>query len=386
MAQPNGSASKNAEKNVLVLQGGGALGAYQGGAYEALAAAGLEPEWVAGISIGAINSAIIAGNPLERRAKRLREFWDRVSSHLLLPPIATDNASRKIFNETSAALVASVGATGFFDPRYPPALLMPPGTPQAISIYDTSPLKETLLELVDFDLLNSGKVRFSVGAVEVATGNLQYFDSATDHIIPEHIMASGALPPGFPPIEIDGKLYWDGGIVSNTPLQYILDGGTPRTDMCIFQIDLFSARGTIPETLFDVQTREKEIRYSSRTRLNTYNFRVIQSLRRAVRRLDGKLPEEFRNTFDWKLLSTYSCNAAITIVHLIHRRAVYSTQSNDYEFSRYTVNEHWRAGVDDVEHTLTNPAWINRERPEDGVMVLDLTKDMMPPLPPETDT
>jgi len=384
MAQPNGSASKNAEKNVLVLQGGGALGAYQGGAYEALTAAGLEPEWVAGISIGAINSAIIAGNPPERRVKRLREFWDRVSSHLLLPPIATDNASRKIFNETSAALVASVGATGFFDPRYPPALLMPPGTPQAISIYDTSPLRKTLLELVDFDLLNSGKVRFSVGAVEVATGNLQYFDSATDHIIPEHIMASGALPPGFPPVEIDGKLYWDGGIVSNTPLQYILDGGTPRTDMCIFQIDLFSARGTIPETLFDVQTREKEIRYSSRTRLNTDNFRIIQSLRRAVRRLDGKLPEEFRNTFDWKLLSTYSCNAAITIVHLIHRRAVYSTQSNDYEFSRYTVNEHWRAGIDDVEHTLTNPAWINRERPEDGVMVLDLTKDLMPPMPPET--
>lgn len=386
MAQPNGSTPKNAEKNVLVLQGGGALGAYQGGAYEALATAGLEPEWVAGISIGAINSAIIAGNPPERRVKRLREFWDRVSSHLLLPPLATDNASRKIFNETSAALVASVGATGFFDPRYPPAIWNPPGTPQAISIYDTSPLKKTLLELVDFDLLNAGKVRFSVGAVEVATGNLQYFDSATDTIIPEHIMASGALPPGFPPVEIEGKLYWDGGIVSNTPLQYILDGGTPRTDMCIFQLDLFSARGTIPETLFDVQTREKEIRYSSRTRLNTDNFRVIQSLRRAVRRLDGVLPEEVRNTFDWKLLSTYSCNAAITIVHLIHRRAVYSTQSNDYEFSRYTVNEHWRAGVEDVEHTLTNPAWINRERPEDGVMVLDLTKDMMPPMPPETDT
>ncbi|MFA5958476.1 DUF3734 domain-containing protein [Hyphomicrobium sp.] len=382
MAEPNGSARKSTEKNILVLQGGGALGAYQGGAYEALSAAGLEPEWVAGISIGAINSAIIAGNPPELRAKRLREFWDRVSSHLLLPPIASDNASRKIFNETSAALVASTGAPGFFDPRYPPAIWMPPGTPQAISIYDTSPLKKTLLELVDFDLLNEGKMRFSVGAVEVATGNLRYFDSTNETIIPEHIMASGALPPGFPPVEIEGTLYWDGGIVSNTPLQYVLDGSIPRTDMCIFQLDLFSARGTVPETLFDVTTREKEIRYSSRTRLNTDYSKLVQSLRRAVRRLDGALPDDIKSGDDWKLLSEYSCNAAITIVHLIHRRAVYSTQSNDYEFSRYTVNEHWASGADDVERTLSNPAWINRQRPEDGVMVLDLTKDLAPPPPP----
>ncbi|MFT3730387.1 MAG: patatin-like phospholipase family protein [Hyphomicrobium sp.] len=383
MAQPNGSAAKSSEKTVLVLQGGGALGAYQAGAYEALAAAGHEPEWIAGISIGAINSALIAGNPPERRVKRLREFWDRVSSHLLLPPIATDNASRKIFNEASAALVASTGAPGFFDPRYPPAVIMPPGTMQAISIYDTSPLKKTLLELVDFDLLNSGKMRFSVGAVEVATGNQVYFDSGNERIIPEHIMASGALPPGFPPVEIGGNLYWDGGIVSNTPLQYVLDGGIPRTDMVIFQVDLFSAMGTIPETLFDVQTREKEIRYSSRTRLNTDYSKLIQSLRRAVRRLDTILSEEIKSTFDWKLLASHSCNAAITIVHLIHRRAVYSTQSNDYEFSRYTINEHWRAGSDDVERSLSNPAWINRQTPEDGLLVLDLTKELMPHTPPE---
>jgi NTE family protein len=435
MAQPNGSADNRTEKTVLVLQGGGALGAYQAGAYEALCAAGLAPEWVAGISIGAINSAIIAGNPPERRVKRLREFWERVSSHLLLPPLSPDNASRKIFNETSAALVASTGAPGFFEPRYPPALFMMPGTPQAISIYDTSPLKSTLLELVDFDLLNSGKVRCSVGAVELATGNQVYFDSANETIIPEHIMASGALPPGFPPVEIDGDLYWDGGlvsntplqyvleyvprrsrltfqvdvfasrgalppgfppveidgtlywdggIVSNTPLQYVLDGSLPRRDMCIFQVDLFSAQGTVPETLFDVQTREKEIRYSSRTRLNTDYSKLLQELRRAVRRLDGVLPDEVKTSSDWKLLSTHSCDAAITIVHLIHRRAVYSTQSNDYEFSRYTVNEHWRAGIDDVERTLSNPAWTNRQPPTDGVMVLDLTRELAPPPPPET--
>ncbi len=282
MAKP----TVNSEKTVLVLQGGGALGAYQGGAYEALATAGIEPDWVAGISIGAVNSAIIAGNPPARRVQRLRQFWELVSSRLTLPPIASDNNSRKLFNETSAALVASTGAPGFFDPRYPPAVFMPPGTIQAISIYDTSALRGTLLDLVDFDLLNSGPTRLSVGAVDVASGNFRYFDSASDKIGPEHIMASGALPPGFPPVEIDGQFYWDGGLVSNTPMQYVLDGGGPRTDMCVFQIDLFSAKGPVPETLFDLAQREKEIRFSSRTRFNTDVFREMQTMRRAIRRLE----------------------------------------------------------------------------------------------------
>ncbi|CEJ84299.1 Putative patatin-like phospholipase [Hyphomicrobium sp. GJ21] len=369
----------NREKNVLVLQGGGALGAYQAGAYEALSAAGIEPDWVAGISIGAVNAAIIAGNRPEHRRPRLREFWNIVSSRLTLPPIAIDDNSRKLFNETSAAIVASTGAPGFFTPRYPPAVFNLPGTMDAISLYDTYPLKETLLELVDFDILNSSAVQYSIGAVEVDTGNLKYFDSRHDTITPEHIMASGALPPGFPPVEINGKLYWDGGIVSNTPLQYILDGGLPRDDMTIFQIDLFSARGPIPKTLFDVQMREKEIRYSSRTRLNTDYFKVLQSLRRAVRRLDSLVSDEIKAGFDWKLLSSFSCNAAITLVHLIHRRAAYSTQSNDYEFSRYTINEHWQAGRADVESTLGSDAWKNREPPKDGVLVLDCTKQLQPP-------
>jgi len=370
------------ERNVLVFQGGGALGAYQAGTYEALAAGGIEPNWIAGISIGAINAAIIAGNPPERRVSNLRKFWDLVSSRLTLPPLATDFNSRKLFNEASAALVASTGAPGFFEPRLPPAFFMPPGTVQAISLYDTSPLRETLIELVDFDLLNSGKVRFSIGAVEISSGNLNYFDNQHDEIRPEHVMASGALPPGFPPVEIDGKLYWDGGIVSNTPLQYVLDGGMPRHEVCIFQIDLFSARGPIPQTLFDVQAREKEIRYSSRTRLNTDFFKHIQSMRRAIRRLDGQIPDDLKTGFDWRLLSEFSCNAAVTIVHLIHRRASYSTQSNDYEFSRFTVNEHWRNGMEDVERTLSHPTWINREPPKHGVLVLDCTRELQPA--PET--
>jgi NTE family protein len=374
-------ASGNREKTVLVLQGGGALGAYQAGAYEALAEADQCPEWVAGISIGAINSALIAGNPPGRRAERLRTFWHRVSSRLLLGPIATDNESRKIYNEVSAAFVAATGVPGFFDPRFPPPFLSPKGSLAAISYYDTSPLYATLTELVDFDYLNSGRMRVSVGAVQVETGNLKFFDTAHGEIRPEHIMASGALPPGFPPVIIDGTAYWDGGIVSNTPLQYVLDWSGPRTDMCVFQLDLFSAKGPMPETVFDITQREKDIRYSSRTRLNTDVFRELQTMRRVIRSLEEKLPDEIKSSADWRLLSSLGCDAAITIVHLIHRRAAYSTQSNDYEFSRFTIDEHWRDGRDDVTRTLRHPAWINRERPTSGVKVLDLTKDLDPPHP-----
>ena len=364
------------EKIVLVLQGGGALGAYQAGAYETLCEAAEIPTWVAGTSIGAVNGAIIAGNPPERRVQRLREFWERVSSRLLAWPLLNDDNSRRIFNETSAVLVAAGGAPGFFEPRVPPAVLMPQGTPEAISLYDTEPLRATLEELVDFDLLNSGAVRLSVGAVQVLSGNMKYFDTQKMRIGPEHIMASGALPPGFPPIEIDGQPYWDGGLVSNTPLEFVLERTGPRDDMVIFQIDLFSAKGCMPENLFDIGQREKEIRYSSRTRLNTDIFREMQTIRRAIRHLRGKVPPELCDNPDWEFLDSVSCDAAVTIVLLIHRRAAYWTQSNDYEFSRYSMEEHWLSGRADVERSLNDPAWKDRTRPEEGVQVLDLTREL----------
>ena len=364
------------EKIVLVLQGGGALGAYQAGAYETLCEAGEIPTWVAGTSIGAVNGAIIAGNPPERRVQRLREFWERVSSRLLAWPLLNDDNSRRIFNETSAVLVAAGGAPGFFEPRVPPAVLMPQGTPEAISLYNTEPLRATLEELVDFDLLNSGAVRLSVGAVQVLSGNMKYFDTQKMRIGPEHIMASGALPPGFPPIEIDGQPYWDGGLVSNTPLEFVLERTGPRDDMVIFQIDLFSAKGCMPENLFDIGQREKEIRYSSRTRLNTDIFREMQTIRRAIRHLRGKVPPELCDNPDWEFLDSVSCDAAVTIVLLIHRRAAYWTESNDYEFSRYSMEEHWLSGRADVERSLNDPAWKNRTRPEEGVQVLDLTREL----------
>ena len=241
---------------------------------------------------------------------------------------------------------------------------MPQDTEEAISVYDTEPLRATLLELVDFDLLNSGSMRVSIGAVNVLTGNIQYFDTRSDTIGPEHVMASGALPPGFPPVEINGEPYWDGGLVSNTPLEYVLERAGPREDMYIFQVDLFSARGCMPQTLFDVAQREKEIRFSSRTRLNTDVFRELQTIRRAIRHLRTEVPKELGDNPHWQFLDSVSCNAAITIVLLIHRRAAYWTQSSDYEFSRYSINEHWQAGRADVERTLRDPAWQNRARPE----------------------
>src|ERR1700720_2384376 len=268
-------------KRVLVLQGGGALGSYQAGAYQALCHFDFQPEWVAGISIGAINAAIIAGNPPDKRVERLKEFWQMVSSPVPWNPVTKSDRGRVLFNETSAALIATFGVPGFFAPRIPPAPLWPPGNPQAQSYYDTSPLKKTLEHLVDFDRINDLKCRLSVGAVGVTSGNFKYFDNVEfkrlgKRIGPEHIMASGALPPGFPSIVIEGEHYWDGGIASNTPLDFVLDEETGN-DLLIFQVDLFSARGHLPQSLLQAAEREKDIRFSSRTRMSTDKNRQIHN-------------------------------------------------------------------------------------------------------------
>ena len=256
----------------LLLQGGGALGAYQAGVYEALAEAGIHPNWVAGISIGAINSAIIVGNPPNKRVERLREFWDGITAnivgdlaHQLFAPFAKGDWQKGLMSQFSAGLSTTFGAPGFFAPRPASPFAYPTGAVEATSFYDTANLKGTLERLVDFDRINSGSVRLSVGAVNVRTGNFVYFDTATHKIRPEHVMASGALPPGFPPVEIDGEFYWDGGLVSNTPLEWVLES-EPRQDMLAFQVDLWNALGGFPGNLAEVETRRKEIQYSSCTR------------------------------------------------------------------------------------------------------------------------
>jgi NTE family protein len=371
------------EECILVLQGGGALGAYQAGVLETMAARHEMPQWVAGISIGAINAALIAGNPPERRVARLREFWEQVSSFPFAPPSLSPelqriDGARDAVNETNATIAMMFGVKGFFAPRVPAAPFQPPGTPAAISYYDTEPLRKTLESLVDFDLLNSGGVRLSVGAVNVRSGNFKYFDTRDrGRIDARHIMASGALPPGFPPIEIDGEFYWDGGIVSNTPLQYVLDQPGRRRRL-IFQVDLFAARGEMPTTLAEASEREKDIRFSSRTRLNTTFELRRQATLQAARRLVAKLPASLRDDPDAKALAALPAESAVSVVHLIYRSKHYESQSKDYEFSRASMLEHWAAGMADTQATLEDPRWRGREIPQHGVHIYDFASQPDP--------
>jgi NTE family protein len=358
----------------LVLQGGGALGAYQGGVYEALAEAGIHPNWIAGVSIGAINAAIIAGNPPETRIDRLREFWTQVSSNAPWHSPILGDGTRNLLNQMNANFSAACGAKGFFSARSVTPWLQPSGTLEATSFYDTKALKQTLERLVDFDRLNGGITRFSAGVVNVRTGNLVYFDNTTHTIEPEHVMASGALPPGFPAIEVEGEQYWDGGLVSNTPLQWMADI-EPRRDSLVFQVDLWSARGDFPRNMFDVMTREKEIRYSSRTRAGTDQFKYVQRLRHTLADLLEKLPEDLRNSADARLLGKEAEHKVYNIVHLIYRAQSYEGHSKDYEFSRQSMNEHWRTGYNDARRTLRHREVLERPTNHEGVFTFDLDRD-----------
>jgi NTE family protein len=366
-------------QRVLVLQGGGALGSYQAGAYQALCHHDFEPDWIAGISIGAINAAIIAGNPRETRVERLKEFWGMVSGPVPWKPITTDTRGRSLFNETSAALIATFGVPGFFIPRFPPAALWPQGTPQSQSYYDTAPLRATLERLVDFDRINDLKTRLSVGAVSVTTGNFKYFDNFEfrklgKKIGPEHIMASGALPPGFPSIEIDGEHFWDGGIASNTPLDYVLDAEITN-DLLIFQVDLFSARGPLPVSLLEAAEREKDIRFSSRTRMNTDMNKQVHNTRKALRELIGKLPDYLKNDPSVEILCKAAQENTVTVVHLIYRSKIYESSSKDYDFSRIGMVEHWGAGERDVHLSMRHQDWLARPQSDETMVTYDLTGD-----------
>jgi NTE family protein len=363
----------------LLLQGGGALGAYQAGVYEALAEANLHPDWIAGISIGAINGAVIAGNAPELRVDKLRAFWERVTASpacdwgdCLFP--AKSDAVRLWLSQVSAYFALAVGAPGFFTPRFSPPWLHQAGTASATSFYDTSRLKQTLEELVDFDRINAQRLRFSVGAVNVRTGNFTYFDTATHPIGPEHIMASAALPPGFPAVEIEGEHYWDGGLVSNTPLQWIADSGR-HFDTLAFQVDLWNARGELPLSIAEVATRQKEIQYSSRTRAGTDSFKHIQRLRGALADLFDKLPEALRNGPEAQLLRPLGDHKVYNIVHLIYRAKSYEGQSKDYDFSRASMEEHWSAGYRDAIRTLRHPEVLERPTDHEGVFTFDLSHD-----------
>jgi NTE family protein len=375
------------ETIALVLQGGGALGAYQCGVYEALHEGGIRPNWFAGTSIGAINAAILAGNAPERRVERLRDFWDTICEpagvlawpfHALaagagwLPP--------SLALSTGMAAVSAFGALahgqrGFFTPRLLSPFARADGSAAATSFYDTTPLKATLERLVDFDRINSKAVRLSVGAANVATGNVRYFDSAKERIHADHIIASGALPPAFPAVEIDGVHYWDGGIVSNTPLDYVL-GSQPRGDSLVLQVDLWSARGTLPESIMDVMERQKDIQYSSRTRFGTDTVARLQKLRHALGQLleqlpDGKLPPPLAAD-----LEPWLCDRVFNIVHLIYQAKHHEEQYKDYAFGAAAMREHWSGGLADMRRSLAEPRFFVPPSRDIGVVTHDIHRTL----------
>jgi NTE family protein len=344
-------------KVALVLQGGGALGSYQAGVYEVLAQSEYLPDWVAGISIGAINAAIIAGNPPERRVDRLRDFWQGVTEPPALWPMWVDHAVAGLLGDHRPAGAANAllfGQPGFFAPRTLEAWL---DSPRPTSFYDTGALRGTLERLVDFDRINAREMRFSVGAVNVRTGNFVEFDNAATTIRPEHVMASGALPPGFPAVEIDGEHFWDGGLVSNTPLHHVITS-IPRRSRLTFQVDLFPSRGAMPQTLEQVGEREKDIRYSSRTRAVTHTLREQHDLRHNINLLWDRLPDDLRALPEAQYLYAFGCVTRMDIVQLIYRPPAAQGQTKDYEFSRRTMSERWAQGVADATATLAASPWL----------------------------
>ncbi len=358
----------------LVLQGGGALGSYQAGVIERLGESQIEIDWVAGISIGAINAAIFAGNPPERRIERLRQFWETAAGVLPWFPILPDDRVREWVHEWSAGVVLATGVPGFFRPRGIAPQFAAPGTAGALSYYDTGPLRETLDALVDWDLVNDGPVRLSVGAVDIESGNFVYFDSARERLDARHVMASGALPPGLPPVEIDGRWYWDGGLVSNTPLTHILDH--QRDPMLVFQVDLFSAEADLPRTIGDVVAREKEIRFSSRTRQVTAERLRLRQERELIRRLVRKLPVELRDDADVRALEAMADEHPLSLVHLIYRANRWEGGARDFEFSARAMQEHWAAGRAAIAETMANARVVAENILDGRTAAFDLTHSL----------
>ncbi len=355
----------------LVLQGGGALGAYQAGVYEALHEAHMEPDWIAGVSIGGINGAIIAGNPPERRLARLREFWEMVTARRIWLYTPDGDYPRKLRNSWSAMLTMALGQPGFFEPHLRSPWLSQRGARTATSFYDNAPLRETLLRLVDFDRLNQGDVRYAVGAVNVQTANFSYFDNTRGAILPEHVMASGALPPAMPMVAIGSDYYWDGGLVSNTPLQHLLDRIAEKNTL-VFQVDLFSARGALPRDMYDVMARQKDIQYSSRTRLITDYYARLYKQNLLLHRLLERLPEDSLSEEERALKQKLSHLPGIIILQLIYQQVAYEGQAKDYEFSGTSMREHWAAGLRDTRESIRRRDFVTMSHDGTGIVVHDV--------------
>jgi len=362
------------DRVALVLQGGGALGAYQAGVYQALNEAGIEPDWVSGVSIGAINSAIIAGNPPEKRVERLKTFWERITDRKIALQTPDGDIFREMRNTFSAFTTMMMGQPGFFEPRRTSPILSFPGAKDAISYYDTAPLRNTLCELVDFERLNDGAMRFSVGAVNIRSGNFVYFDSKNSTIAAEHVMASGALPPAFPPVQIGTDYFWDGGIVSNTPLQHLLDQEDNKNTL-VFQVDLFNSRGALPRSIADVASRQKDIQYSSRTRMTTDVYKRLLGWKKKTYELLKHIPDTDLSQEDRKLRDDLAKLPEITILQMIYQQKSYEGDAKDYEFSGTSMREHWKSGYEDTKRTLNNRSFLEMPPDGTGIVTHDVHRD-----------
>jgi len=365
---------RNYEFIALVFQGGGALGSYQAGVFEGLSEAGIEPNWMSGVSIGAINASIIAGNKPEDRVAKLKEFWETVTDHGYASHLAGNDDMRTFHNMTSAFMSMISGIPGFYKPRMLSPWQQVPGQAGATSHYDTSDLKDHLNSLINWDILNSDSHRLSVGAVNVRTGNYKYFDTALERLGPEHIMASGALPPAFPAMRIGSEFYWDGGIVSNTPLQYLLELHKLHQAL-VFQVDLFNARGDMPKTMPEVMSRQKDIMFSSRTRNATNRYKKIHDLQIKLRDALSRIDPAKWTPEDKVMLEELQDTPQVNVLQLIYHHADYEGDSKDYEFSKWTMREHWAAGLEDARRTLSHPDWLKLPDEAVGMTVHDVHRE-----------
>lgn len=372
MAKKQARNGRDGQRIALVLQGGGALGAYQVGVYQALAEHGYAPDWVAGTSIGSINGGIIAGNAPEDRLARLTEFWDTICRREPWAPPELPGIARQAQSAWSVAATVFTGAPGFFRPRpWNPFAFLPTGSAETASYYDTAPLRETLERLIDFDRLNSGATRFSAGAVHVRTGALRYFDNRNERIGPEHILASGALPPGFPAVEVEGEPYWDGGIYSNTPLEVVLDD-RPRADTLCFMVALFNPAGPEPRSLAEVETRRKDIAYGTRAQQHIEAYCRTHDLRRAVGALYERLPDAARKDPKLRALAGMGCTTTMHIARIIYPTVEWEASFKDADFSRTAVEERLARGYRDATRMLERSPWLEPVPPYVGAVVHDL--------------
>lgn len=366
MSATNNHSSAGVGQITLVLQGGGALGAYQAGVYEALHEAGLRPDWVIGTSIGAINASLIAGNAPEDRLDRLRAFWHRVQ-HGVLPGMA---ASMPMFGARFANLMTMArGVEGFFTPN-PLAFASadwPLGAEQA-GYYRTAPLKSTLNDLVDFNLINNRVCRLTVGAANVRTAAMHYFDSREMRFDVRHVMASGALPPAFPPIRIDGELLWDGGILSNTPVEAVFDD-YPRRSGLVFAVHIWNPDGSEPETMNAVLHRQKDVQYSSRAHSHIVRQQQIHRLRHVVAELAKRLPPSEREKPEVEDMAGYGCLTRMHVVRLLAPPLKGEDHTKDIDFSAEGIQARWRAGLEHTRAVLARQPWTDPVDPLEGFVL-----------------